>query len=184
MVRHACGSADLWAVSVSDNQSVWPAAGELQQLCGARRLHALSRHLRNVARHLHHGRSSAGTGQQNESDPKEFPFTIRGFRLFRTDRHHGIISHHRALLPGELRQHRAALHDPEGAVESSRQAGIAAAPMSSPAGTPPPLPRYPRPAPQLVHSYRWGGGEEASLWTHFWCHLNRGRCLLYACLLM
>lgn len=57
-------SANLWAVSVNDNQSVWPAAGELQQLCGPRRLHAISRHLRNVTRHLHHRRSSAGTSEQ------------------------------------------------------------------------------------------------------------------------
>lgn len=41
----------------------------------------------------------------------------------------------------------------------------------------------PHPATQLVHNCRWGG-KEASLWMHFWCHLNCGRCLLYACLLM
>lgn len=87
----------------------------------------------------------------------EFYFTIHGFRLLHTDRHHGIISHHRTVLPGEFWQHRAALHDSEGADESSRQAGIAAAaPMSSSAGAPP-LPRYHHPAPQLVHNYRWGG---------------------------
>lgn len=109
--------------------------------------------------------------------PNDFNFTIHRFCLFHTDRHHGIISHHCAVLPGEFWQHRAPLHDSEGAVESSRQTGIAAAAMPLQAGTPP-LPHYPRPALQLVR------GKEASLWTHFWCHLNCGRCLLYACLLM
>lgn len=55
---------DLWAVSTADSLSVWPAAGELQQLCGTRRLHVISRHLRNVTCHLHNGRSSAGTSEQ------------------------------------------------------------------------------------------------------------------------
>lgn len=83
----------------------------------------------------------------------EFYFIIHGFRLLHTDRHHGIISHHRPVLPGEFWQHCAALHDSEGAVKSSRQAGIAASPKPGA----PPLPQYPRPDPQFIHNYRWGG---------------------------
>lgn len=45
--------------------------------------------------------------------------------LCRPDRHHGAVPHHRSLLSGEFRQHRATLHDSEGAVESGRQEGIA-----------------------------------------------------------
>lgn len=53
------------------------------------------------------------------------------------DRHHGAVPHHRPLLSGELRQHRAPLHDSEGAVEGGGQEGIAAA---LPPPPPPSLP--------------------------------------------
>lgn len=82
-----------------------------------------------------------------------FPSPLTGGVFSRADRDHGVVPHHRALLPGEFRQHRAALHDPEGAVQSSRQAGVAAALAGAP---PPSLGTLVQ--PQLVHNYRWGGG--------------------------
>lgn len=95
------------------------------------------------------------------------------------DRHHGIVPHHRPLLPGELRQHRAPLHDSEGAVESGGQEGITAAlpstPLSLPAlSTTTTIPSLTCTSAQLW--WRGVGGYECISDVNF----KYGRCLLFA----
>lgn len=106
-------------------------AGELQQLCGTWWVHAVSPHLWNVTCYLHHRRPTAGrVGCITLSQWLKL-CNLQTPAVLCADCYHGIISNHRPLLPGQFRQHRAPLHDPEGAIESSWQAGVTAALPSS-----------------------------------------------------
>lgn len=84
-----------------------------------------------------------------------------------TDCHNGVVSEYRPLLPGEFWQHRTPLHDSEGAIESSRQEGVAAALMSSPPSTAPlPLQLYP---PSLqMYTVEWECTYKSKVWYQLW----------------